>query len=109
MAGLTLHPMKEIKIVVQGDQLKFVTELLDRTGATGYTIINNVSGKGHDGFHEGHLVFDDTSSQVIVFTVVPDSKVEPILAGLGPLFHRHSGAMFVSDVAVSRREHFTLQ
>ncbi|HRI39886.1 MAG TPA: P-II family nitrogen regulator [Nitrospira sp.] len=109
MAGLTLHPMKEIKIVVQGDQLKFVTELLDRTGATGYTIINNVSGKGHDGFHEGHLVFDDTSSQVIVFTVVPDSKVEPILAGLGPLFHRHSGAMFVSDVAVSRREHFTLE
>ncbi len=109
MAGLTLHPMKEIKIVVQGEQLKFVTELLDRTGATGYTIINNVSGKGHDGFHEGHLVFDDTSSQVIVFTVVPDSKVEPILAGLGPLFHRHSGAMFVSDVAVSRREHFTLQ
>lgn len=107
MAGLTLHPMKEIKIVVQGEQLKFVTELLDRTGATGYTIINNVSGKGHDGFHEGHLVFDDTSSQVIVFTVVPDSKVEPILAGLGPLFHRHSGAMFVSDVAVSRREHFT--
>ena len=109
MAGLTLHPRKEIKIVVQGEQLKFVTELLDRTGATGYTIINNVSGKGHDGFHEGHLVFDDTSSQVIVFTVVPDSKVEPILAGLGPLFHRHSGAMFVSDVAVSRREHFTLQ
>lgn len=98
--------MKEIKIVVQGDQLKFVTELLDRTGATGYTIINNVSGKGHDGFHEGHLVFEDTSSQVIVFTVVPDNKVEPILAGLGPLFHRHSGAMFVSDVAVSRREHF---
>lgn len=98
--------MKEIKIIVQGDQLKFVTELLDRTGASGYTIINNVSGKGHDGFHEGHLVFEDTSSQVIVFTVVPDGKVEPILAGLGPLFHRHSGAMFVSDVAVSRREHF---
>jgi nitrogen regulatory protein PII len=106
MFGLTLHPMKEIKIVVQGDQLKFVTELLDRTGATGYTIINNVSGKGHHGFHEGHLLCNDTSSQVIIFTVVPEGKVEPILAGLGPLFNRHSGAMFVSDVAVSRREHF---
>jgi nitrogen regulatory protein PII len=98
--------MKEIKIVVQGDQLKFVTELLDRTGATGYTIINNVSGKGHHGYHEGHLLFNDTSSQVIVFTVVPEEKVQPILAGLGPLFNRHSGAMFVTDVAVSRRDHF---
>lgn len=106
MISLTLHPMKEIKIVVQGDQLKFVTELLDRTGATGYTIINNVSGKGHHGFHEGHLLFNDTSSQVIVFTVVPEDRVEPILAGLGPLFTRHSGTMFVTDVAVSRREHF---
>jgi nitrogen regulatory protein PII len=98
--------MKEIKIVVQGDQLKFVTDLLDRTGATGYTIINNVSGKGHHGYHEGHLLFNDMSSQVVVFTVVPEAKVEPILAGLGPLFNRHSGAMFVTDVAVSRRERF---
>lgn len=106
MSGLTLHPMKEIKIIVQGDQLKFITDLLDRTGATGYTIINNISGKGHHGFHEGHLLFNDTSSQVMVFTVVPENKVEPILAGLGPLFNRHSRAMFVTDVTVSRREHF---
>ena len=78
MIGLTLHPMKEIRIVAQGDHLKFITDLLDRTGATGYTIVNNISGKGHHGFHEGHLLFNDTSSQVMVFT----------------------------DVAVSRREHF---
>jgi len=106
MMELTLHPMKEIKIVVQGEHLKFVTELLDRVGATGYTIIHNVSGKGHHGFHEGHLMFNDRNSQAIVFTVVPEEKVEPILAGLTPLFNKHSGAMFVSDVAVSRRQHF---
>ncbi|HET7059539.1 MAG TPA: P-II family nitrogen regulator, partial [Nitrospiraceae bacterium] len=106
MISLTLHPMKEIKIVVQGEHLKFATDLLDRVGATGYTIINNVSGKGHHGFHEGHLLFNDTSSQVMVFTVVPEEKVEPILAGLGPLFNKHSGTMFVTDTAVSRREHF---
>ena len=98
--------MKEIKIVVQGEHLKHVTDLLDRVGATGYTIINSVSGKGHHGFHEGHLLFNDTSTQVIVFTVVPDHRVDPILAGLGPLFNKHSGAMFVTDVAVSRKEYF---
>ena len=77
MIELRLHPMKEIKIVVQGDQLKFVTDLLDRTGATGYTIINNVSGKGHHGYHEGHLLFNDMSSQVVVFTVVPEGLAAP--------------------------------
>jgi nitrogen regulatory protein PII len=100
--------MKEIKIVVQGEHLKFVTDLLDRV-ATGYTIINSVSGKGHHGFHEGHLLFNDTSSQVIIFTVVPEDRVEPVLAGLGPLFNKHSGTMFVTDVAVSRRDHFLTQ
>jgi nitrogen regulatory protein PII len=98
--------MKEIKIVVQGEHVKIVTDLLDRVRATGYTMIHNVSGKGHHGFHEGHLMFNDVSSQVVVFTVVPEEKIEPILAGLSPLFNKHSGTMFVSDVAVSRREHF---
>ncbi|MGH7255816.1 MAG: P-II family nitrogen regulator [Nitrospirales bacterium] len=106
MAELHLHPMKEIKIIVGGEHLEFITELLDRVHATGYTIIDNVSGKGHHGFHQGHLMFNDTSSQVMVLTVVPEQTVEPILAGLGPLFNKHSGAMFVSDVAVSRRERF---
>lgn len=106
MSGLTLHPMKEVKIIVQGEHLVFVTDLLDRVQASGYTIFNNVSGKGHHGFHEGHLMFNDTSSQVMVLTVVPQDKLEPILAGLGPLFHKHSGVMFVLDVAVTRRERF---
>jgi nitrogen regulatory protein PII len=109
MSGLILHPMKEIKIIIEGEHLRFVSDLLDKVKATGYTVISNISGKGHHGFHEGHLMFNDTSSQVMVFTVVPEEKVEPILAGLGPLFHRHSGSMFVSDVAVSRRERFTAE
>jgi hypothetical protein len=42
----------------------------------------------------------------MIMTVVPEQKVEPILAGLRPLFDRHSGVMFVTDVAVSRSEYF---
>ena len=106
MSGLTLHPMKEIKIIIEGEHMPFVGDLLEKVEATGYTVISNISGRGHHGFHEGHLMFNDTASQVMVFTVVPEERVEPILAGLGPLFNRHSGAMFVSDVAVSRRERF---
>jgi nitrogen regulatory protein PII len=106
MSNLVLHPMKEIRIIIEGEHLKFVRDLLDKVKATGYTVISNISGKGHHGFHEGHLMFNDTSSQVMIFTVVPEEKVEPILAGLSPLFNRHSGSMFVSDVAVSRRDRY---
>ena len=30
MTDLTLHPMKEIRIIIQGEHLKFATDLLDQ-------------------------------------------------------------------------------
>ena len=106
MGPLTLHPMKEIRVIVAGEHRSFVTELLDQVKATGYTIIGNVSGKGHGGMHEAHFMFSEQESLEIIMTVVPEEKVNPILAGLRPLFDRHSGVLFVTDVAVNRMEYF---
>ena len=106
MGPLTLHPMKEIRVIVAGEHRSFVTELLDQVKATGYTIIGNVSGKGHGGMHQAHFMFSEQESLEIIMTVVPEEKVNPILAGLRPLFDRHSGVLFVTDVAVSRKEYF---
>ena len=107
MGGLTLHPMKEIRVIVSGEHQAFVTELLDRVNASGYTIIGNLSGKGHNGVHEAHFMFSEQESLEMIMTVVPEEKVEPVLSGLRPLFERHSGMMFVTDVAVSRQEYFS--
>ncbi len=106
MGELTLHPMKEVRVIVAGEHRPFVAELLDKVHASGYTIIGNISGKGHHGVHEAHFMFSEQESQVMIMAVVPADKVEPILAGLRPLFERYSGVMFVSDVAVSRQEYF---
>ena len=104
--SLSLHPMKEIRVIVAGEHRSFVTDLLDRVKATGYTIIGNVSGKGHHSVRESHFMFSEQESLEMIMTVVPEEKVEPILAGLKPLFERHSGVMFVADVAVSRQAYF---
>jgi nitrogen regulatory protein PII len=106
MNDLALHPMKEIRIIIQGEHLKFATDMLDKK-ATGYTVIHNISGKGHHGFHTSHPMFNEMDSIVMLMTVVAPEHVEPILAGLRPIFERHSGVMFVSDVAVSRVEYFS--
>ena len=82
MGALTLHPMKEIRVIVAGEHRAFVTELLDQVNATGYTIIGNVSGKGHHGVREAHFMFSEQESLEMIMTVVPEEKVEPILAGL---------------------------
>ncbi|MGH7183998.1 MAG: P-II family nitrogen regulator [Nitrospiraceae bacterium] len=109
MGALTLHPMKEIRVIVAGEHQAFVTELLDRVHATGYTIIGNLSGKGHRGVREAHFMFSEQESLEMIMTVVPEEKVEPVLAGLRPLFERHSGMMMVADVTVSRQEYFGKQ
>ena len=106
MSATKLHPMKEIKIIIEGEYLHFVTDVLDQIRASGYTIFSNISGKGHSGFHEGHLMFNDTSSLQMVLTVVPEEKVDPILSGLRPFLERHSGSLFVLDTWVLRRDHF---
>src|SRR5512144_1163926 len=106
MTYLKLHAMKEIRIIIQGEHLKFATDLLDDK-ATGYTIIHNISGKGHHGFHTAHPMFNEMESLVMLMTVVSQDRVDPILAGLKPLFERYPGVMFVSDVAVSRLEYFS--
>ena len=48
----------------------------------------------------------EQESLEMIMTVVPEEKVEPILAGLRPLFERHAGMMLVTDVSVSRQEYF---
>ncbi len=106
MSALKLHLMKEVKIIIEGEHLHFVTDVLDRIKASGYTIFNNLSGKGHSGFHEGHMMFNDTSSLQMVLTVVPVEKLDPILSGLKPFLERHSGSLFVIDVSVLRPDHF---
>jgi nitrogen regulatory protein PII len=106
MGALTLHPMKEVRVIVAGEHRAFVTELLDHVKVTGYTIIGNLSGKGHHGIREAHFMFSEQESLEMIMTVVPEEKVEPILAGLRPLFERHSGFMCVADVAISRQEYF---
>jgi len=99
--------MKEIRIVIQGEHLKYATDLLDSIKATGYTVIHNVSGRGHHGFHSAHPMFNEMDSLVMLMTVVPEDKVKPVLAGLKPIFDRYTGVMFVSDVSVSRAEYFS--
>jgi nitrogen regulatory protein PII len=106
MTGLTLHSMKEIRIIIQGEQLKYATDLLDSAKAGGYTIIHNISGRGHHGFR-AHQMYNDMDSLVMLITVVPEEKVEPILAGMSPVFERYTGVMLVADVQFSRPERYT--
>ena len=102
MNNLNLSPVKKLEIIIEGAHQGFATDLLDRAGVTGYTIIENLSGKGRHGFHEGHLMFNEDAVLIMIIAAVPEELVEPILEGFSPFFNKHTGVVFISDIQVSR-------
>lgn len=107
MKNLNLYPLKKLEIILEGEHLEFATDLLDRAGVKGYTIVNQLSGKGSHGFYEGHVMFNEDDVLVMIISAVPETLVEPILAGFTPFFNEHSGVIFISDIQVSRLVKFT--
>jgi nitrogen regulatory protein PII len=107
MKDLNLSQLKKLEIILEGEHKEFATDLLDHAGVKGYTIINNLSGKGSHGFHEGHLMFNEDDVLIMIIAAVPAALVEPILEGFAPFYSRHSGVVFISDIQVTRLVKFT--
>ena len=107
MNDLNFRQMNKLEIILVGELKEFATDILDFAGVMGYTIINNLSGKGSHGFHEGHLMFNEDDVLIMIIAAVPPALVEPILEGFAPFYNKHSGVMFISDIQVTRLVKFT--
>ena len=102
--GLT--PMAKVEVVVDGEFVPNVRDLLVSAGATGYTALHGVSGYGHHGEHEGRLLFNDRNSLSLLISVVPIERVDELVAGIRRVLKATAGVMFVSETHVSRPEYF---
>lgn len=107
MSRADLMRMTKVEIVVQGDDLPAVSDLVTGAGATGFTSFSNVSGLGHGGYHQGRLLFNERAALAFLIVVVPDDRADGLIAGLRVLFAERPGVMFVSDTFVSRPDYFS--
>jgi nitrogen regulatory protein PII len=104
--GINLHPMKKIEIIVAGENEHIIESMMEDASITGFTLIRNISGKGHHGFHEGKMMFNDKASLVLFIAVASEEAISTIALGMKTLFQNESGVMFVSDVSVARLDYF---
>lgn len=102
-----LHPMKKIEIVIRGDRLRYLEEEFEQADISGYTIVRDISGKGHHGFHGGRLVFNERDSYMMIMAVAPWDKVQKVIQSMKPLLEEDSGVMFISDTKVLRADYFS--
>ncbi|MBK9179309.1 MAG: transcriptional regulator [Acidimicrobiales bacterium] len=106
ISGLT--SMVKIEVVVDAADAGFVENLMRAEGATGWTAVNGLSGFGHGGRREGRLLFNETGGQSMLIVVLPEDRVEGLIAGLRAFLVGHAGVMFVSETLVSRPEYFVV-
>jgi len=107
MKNMKFNHLKKLEIILEGEYQEFATDQLDRIGVKGYTIINNLSGKGSHGFHDGHVMFNEDDVLIMIIAAVPEHLVSPILQGFSPFYKEHSGVVFVSDIQVTRLVKFS--
>lgn len=103
---VALHKLRKIEIVVQAEDQTLVTDLLVAAGVSGWTILRDVAGMGHDGFHQGRSIFNDQTGLVMVIAVADEAAIAQAGQGLARLFRQRPGVTFLSDVEVIRSDYF---
>jgi nitrogen regulatory protein PII len=102
-----LVAMTKLEVVVGGEDVAAVGEVLTAGEARGYTVLSGVSGMGHGGYHQGRLLFNDRDGLRLVLTVVPDDRADGIIEALLALLEERPGVLFVTETYVSRPDYFS--
>ena len=100
-----MHARKRIEIVVEEVRAEAVTELLDRIGATGWTVLPVVAGRGRDGLRQGgdpSGVFDN----VVVLCIASEAVAQRLVAAREELLGAGPAIVTISDCQVLRADHF---
>ena len=105
--SVTPKVMKKIEVIVSGENESLISNMLNEANIPGFTLLRNISGKGHHGFHEGKLLFNDKAVLVMFIAVAPEEAIASIAIGMKSLLEKSSGVMFVSDVSVVRVDYFS--
>lgn len=98
--------MARIEVVIDGEHVPTIRDLLLDAGAKGYTALHGASGFGHSGAHDGRLMFNDRNSLSLLICVAPVDRAEAIVAGIRQLLEEHHGVVLVSECKVSRADYF---
>jgi nitrogen regulatory protein PII len=101
-----LHRMTKVEVVVNGTDVASVQNIFTEAGVSGFTMLGNVSGLGHTGYHEGRLAFNDRDGLNMLIAVAPADRAANLVERLRVLLANRPGVMFVSETRVSRPDYF---
>jgi len=94
-----LAPMQKLEIVIEALELPRVLADIERAGASGYTVLPHVTGKGGRGVRED-ADLTDVFRSVLVTVVGSPAVITVIVEAVAPLLSTFAGILVVSEVQV---------
>lgn len=92
-----MKKMKKLEVVIDTLHLEHITNLLDKKGFSGYTIIKDVYGKGERGYMAGDEL-SDVFKNSYIFTICEEEKLNYVIEDIRKILKKYGGICLVSDV-----------
>ena len=97
-----MKPVSKVEIIIDSVEVDNVVKLLDEIGVTGYSIINDVVGKGSRGVRSGYELTDLFKNSYIM-VVCDEKEMHMIVEAIRPIVKKFGGICIVSDVVMRIR------
>ncbi len=99
------HTRKKLEIIVDSPLVPRVTALIDRIGATGYTLFQSIGGRGAEGdWREDQLT--GAQQKILIKVIAGEETANRLLENLSGELERYSCIIYVSTVEVIRAGKF---
>lgn len=91
-----MEAVKKIEIVTNSLELPKVLEILEKSGVSGYTVIEDVIGKGKRGRAINDLE-TRTLSNGYVMSICTEAQEQALIEAIRPVIKKYGGVCIVSD------------
>ena len=103
---MQMFAKKRIEILIERALLKRLTDELERTGVSGYSVAPLAGGRGHAGRWEADGQIGDAAGMFALWCIVDAARLDALLRAVFAIVARQVGLVSVSDVQVVRPERF---
>lgn len=106
---MEIYSKKRINIIVENIYQDKVIKLLEDSGASGFTVYKNITGKGRHGIKRDHGTIGSVAANIELYTITSPEVADQILLGLKKMID--NGVMLIvhiMDVSVIREDYFSL-
>jgi nitrogen regulatory protein PII len=91
-----MQAIKRVEIVTDSLEMQTVTEIVDRLGISGYTLIKDVVGKGERGLQSGDELTGVFKNSLLLVACEAE-QVAALVEAVRPLLKERGGICLVSD------------